>query len=103
MIRRPPRSTLFPYTTLFRSEDTRKYVLWLFAAIAAVVALITVVIAEISWRGWVAGIKAVLSGEGLLRSPAMMRAAAPELRPIARDLQALVSDLESEQIGRASC
>src|SRR2546427_1927012 len=23
MIRRPPRSTLFPYTTLFRSRDTR--------------------------------------------------------------------------------
>src|SRR3712207_9067748 len=23
MIRRPPRSTLFPYTTLFRSGDTR--------------------------------------------------------------------------------
>src|SRR2546422_8157848 len=23
MIRRPPRSTLFPYTTLFRSVDTR--------------------------------------------------------------------------------
>src|SRR5258708_29948146 len=25
MIRRPPRSTLFPYTTLFRSRDTRDY------------------------------------------------------------------------------
>src|SRR2546426_6115655 len=24
MIRRPPRSTLFPYTTLFRSRDERK-------------------------------------------------------------------------------
>src|SRR3712207_8928259 len=24
MIRRPPRSTLFPYTTLFRSEATRR-------------------------------------------------------------------------------
>src|SRR3712207_7336361 len=24
MIRRPPRSTLFPYTTLFRSEDVRE-------------------------------------------------------------------------------
>src|SRR5688572_32197525 len=24
MIRRPPRSTLFPYTTLFRSEDARR-------------------------------------------------------------------------------
>src|SRR2546423_6826182 len=23
MIRRPPRSTLFPYTTLFRSDETR--------------------------------------------------------------------------------
>src|SRR3989442_4426536 len=26
MIRRPPRSTLFPYTTLFRSPDTVAYV-----------------------------------------------------------------------------
>src|SRR5256885_12425582 len=25
MIRRPPRSTLFPYTTLFRSEQARAY------------------------------------------------------------------------------
>ncbi|HYI86434.1 MAG TPA: trehalose-6-phosphate synthase, partial [Burkholderiales bacterium] len=83
-----------------RSEDTRKYVLWLFAAIAAVVALITVVIAEISWRGWVAGLKAVLSGGMLLRSPAALRAASPELRPIARDLQALVSDLENERRSR---
>jgi len=81
-----------------RSEDTRKYVLWLFAGIAAVVALITVVIAEISWRGWVAGIKAVLSGDYLLRSPSTAaRVTARELRPFARDLQALVNDLESER------
>jgi len=81
-----------------RSEDTKKYVLLLFAAIAGVVALITVVIAEISWRGWVAGIKAVLSGDYLLRSPASAaRVTSPELRPIARDLQALVSDLEAER------
>src|SRR2546426_2957570 len=26
MIRRPPRSTLFPYTTLFRSDDLRHHV-----------------------------------------------------------------------------
>src|SRR3989442_7954007 len=25
MIRRPPRSTLFPYTTLFRSEECERY------------------------------------------------------------------------------
>src|SRR3712207_7077881 len=28
MIRRPPRSTLFPYTTLFRSFRCGKYCLW---------------------------------------------------------------------------
>src|SRR3989441_4327674 len=37
MIRRPPRSTLFPYTTLFRSE----------IVVGAVVALHAVVIADI--------------------------------------------------------
>src|SRR5690349_23651864 len=25
MLRRPPRSTLFPYTTLFRSDDTYRF------------------------------------------------------------------------------
>src|SRR2546426_8109386 len=28
MIRRPPRSTLFPYTTLFRSRPSRLPLLW---------------------------------------------------------------------------
>src|SRR6476620_2069422 len=28
MIRRPPRSTLFPYTTLFRSDATRMRQVW---------------------------------------------------------------------------
>jgi trehalose 6-phosphate synthase len=83
-----------------RSADTKKYVLYLFAAIASVVALITVVIAEISWRGWVAGMKALLKGETLLRSPIGWKSASPELRPIARDLQALVLDLEAERHAR---
>src|SRR5438270_8676918 len=28
MIRRPPRSTLFPYTTLFRSQSRRRPPIW---------------------------------------------------------------------------
>jgi len=83
-----------------RSADTKKYVLILFAGIALVVALITMLIAEISWRGWVAGVKALLSGETLLRSPLGLKATSPELRPIARDLQALVRDLEAERHAR---
>jgi trehalose 6-phosphate synthase len=88
-----------------RSADTRKYILYLFAGIATVVALITVIIAEISWRGWVAGMRALLKGETLLRSPLSPASTpeletTPELRPIARDLQALVRDLESERHAR---
>jgi len=83
-----------------RSADTKKYVYYLFAAIAAVVALITVVIAEISWRGWVAGMKRLISGEALLGARDTLGATAPELRPIARDLQALVRDLEAERHAR---
>jgi trehalose 6-phosphate synthase len=81
-----------------RSEDTKKYIFYLFIAIGAVTSLIAVVIAELSWRGWVAGMKALLSGEGLLRSPEQLRM--PELRPIAKDLQALISDLEADRRSR---
>jgi trehalose 6-phosphate synthase len=62
-----------------RSTDTKKYVLYLFAAIATVVALITVIIAEISWRGWNSGLKALVKGETLLRSPVAWKSASPEL------------------------
>src|SRR5258705_895024 len=40
MIRRPPRSTLFPYTTLFRSltnhiaDDARAFLVWLVISVA---------------------------------------------------------------------
>src|SRR5258707_10016147 len=34
MIRRPPRSTLFPYTTLFRSSASREILLLEYASIA---------------------------------------------------------------------
>jgi trehalose 6-phosphate synthase len=78
-----------------RSADTKKYIFYLFAAIAAVVALLTVVIAELSWRGLLAGVKALISGER--DAHALDGTRMPELRPIARDLQALVRDLEAER------
>ncbi len=83
-----------------RSADTKEYVFYLFAAIAAVVALITVIIAELSWRGWIAGIKALISGEALRAPGALRSKPPPALQPIARDLRALVRDLEAERTGR---
>ena len=40
MIRRPPRSTLFPYTTLFRSLDIKDYVTVNFNGIATIIDLL---------------------------------------------------------------
>ena len=82
-----------------RSDDTKKYIFYLFAAIGAIVSLVTVVIAEISWRGWVAGLKAVIRGEAFGRGETT-KVPPRELRPVARDLRALIRDLESERRAR---
>jgi trehalose 6-phosphate synthase len=76
-----------------RSAETRKYIFYLFVGLGFMIALITVIIAQLSWRGWVHGLRAVLRGEGLLRpADAFVR---PELRPIARDVRALIRELET--------
>ncbi len=77
-----------------RSADTKKYIVYLFAAMGAVIALITVVIAELSWRGWVAGMKALIRGQLLAQAP---EPRSRELKPLARDLEALVRDLATER------
>ncbi|MFL5564152.1 MAG: trehalose-6-phosphate synthase [Gemmatimonadaceae bacterium] len=77
-----------------RSEETKKYLFYLFVALGVVVSLITVVVAQLSWRGWVAGIRALMRGEGLLR-PAR-RSDEGELQPIADDLRTLIRDLDAE-------
>ena len=81
-----------------RSEDTKKYVFYLFVSIAAIISLITVIIAELSWRGWVAGLKSLIRRERIGAAAGEMQM--PELRPVARDLQALIQELESERRSR---
>ncbi|MCC2679565.1 MAG: otsA1 [Pseudobdellovibrio sp.] len=78
-----------------RSTDTRNYIVYFFGALAAVVSLITVIIAQISLRGWVRGTRALLRGEGLLRP--FSQVGTPELRPIAKDLKLLIRDLETDR------
>ena len=82
-----------------RSAETKRYVFYFFMGLAAVISLITVVIAQLSWRGWVSGMRSLLRGEGLLRDPGQ-GGNAPEFRPIARDLQRLIRELETEHLSR---
>ncbi|HUP05614.1 MAG TPA: trehalose-6-phosphate synthase, partial [Caldimonas sp.] len=74
-----------------RSQDTRKYLIVLIAGLGGVIALITVIVAQLSWRGWVTGARALLRGEGLLRPPS-----SGELAPFAADLRMRLRDLEDE-------
>ncbi|MBI4743075.1 MAG: trehalose-6-phosphate synthase [Betaproteobacteria bacterium] len=84
-----------------RSEETKRYVFFLFMGLAAVISLITVVIAQISWRGWMNGVQSLLRGEGLLRNPAAgTQPGLTEFTPIARDLQRLIRELETESRAR---
>ncbi len=76
-----------------RSQDTRKYLIILIAGLGAAIALMTVIVAQLSWRGWVSGARALLRGEGLVRP---MLPGAPEMEPLAADLRQRLQDLEDE-------
>lgn len=78
-----------------RSSDTKKYLVYLFCALGGIISLITVIIAQLSWLGWVRGLRAILNGEGLVRPSS--RNSSPELRPFIKDLRTLVRDLETER------
>lgn len=78
-----------------RSSDTKKYIFYLFAGLAAVISLITVIIAQLSLRGLVSGMRALLKGEGLLKPLSQIKSR--ELLPLAKDLRALVRDLEQDR------
>ena len=77
-----------------RSQESRQFVFYFFMVVGVVVSLITVVIAQLSWRGWVQGIQSLMRGEGLLRPTQGPEEG--ELGPIAEDLRALVRDLQAE-------
>ncbi len=76
-----------------RSRDTRRYLVAMFAALGGVIALVTVVMAQISWRGWVAGARAVLRGEGIVRP---LGGTPGEMEPLAAELRSRLRDLEDE-------
>lgn len=75
-----------------RSQDTRRYLVGMIAVLGIVIAFITMLVAQLSWRGWVNGARALLRGEVLL-APVD---AAPELAPLAAELRGRLRDLEDE-------
>jgi trehalose 6-phosphate synthase len=81
-----------------RSNDTKKYIFFLFIILVAVVSFITVFIAQLSWKGWMNSLRSLLKGEGPLRP--MAQITQPELRPFVKDLKSLIRDLEKDRKAR---
>ena len=81
-----------------RTRETREYLFLFFVGLGLVVALITVIIAQLSWRGLITGMRGILRGENLRLPPGAKGSPLPppELRPIAKDLRALIEDLETD-------
>jgi trehalose 6-phosphate synthase len=74
-----------------RTQDTQRQLLIFITALGVAMALITMVVAQLSWRGWLAGARALLRGEGLVRP---IGETAPELEPFVRELRTGLRDLE---------
>ena len=74
-----------------RSQDTRRYLLVFITVLGVVIAFITMAVAQLSWRGWVSGARALLRGEGLLTPMLGKRS---ELAPLAADFRERLRDLE---------
>lgn len=80
-----------------RSIDTKWYLYYLFAIIGVVTSLVTVLVAHLSWRGWVAGVRTMLRGEGLAALLRNKPQQDSELHPVAQDLRAMILELESDK------
>lgn len=77
-----------------RTDETRTYVLTLFALLAVVISLITVFIAHLSWRGWINSVKSLLNREA---GSSKTQTTPPELQPLVGDLRALLNDMRIER------
>jgi len=78
-----------------RSADTRKYIVFLFVVLFLVISFITVLVAHLSWRGWMSGVRSLLRGESLVKPFA--KAANSELQPLMGDLRSLLRTMDAER------
>lgn len=76
-----------------RNTDSRNYLIIFFTCLGLAIALVTVLVAHLSWRGWVQGTLALLRGESVLQP----FASPPELQMIAGDLRAMLADMDEER------
>lgn len=83
-----------------RSQQTKFYIYIFFIGLGIVISLLTVFIAQMSMRGWTEAFHLLVRGKLLGEIQTTGTSSAPELKPIARDLQRLIRELEAESRSR---
>lgn len=78
-----------------RSETSKYYILLFFLFLTLIVSFTTVIIAQLSLRDWLRGIRSLMRGDGL--SALKLKKHTSEFRPIVRDLRILVKELEKNR------
>jgi trehalose-6-phosphate synthase len=78
-----------------RSADTKRYIFILFALMAVVISLITVLVAHLSWRGWISAMKGILRGE--IGPQPQQQSTPPEIGPLEGDLRTLLYEFNAER------
>jgi len=77
-----------------RNEATKRSLYIFFLVIAAVISFLTVLIAELSWRGWIQTMRKLLNRDRLFLTK---DAPQPALTPIVKDIRSLIQDLQKER------
>src|SRR2546425_12129305 len=111
MIRRPPRSTLFPYTTLFRSvlaAQYRQHPNWSYQLHSDNLAVLAEQQPELGLVPSYVSVLRFMKSHGLFKRPRRGPTHSPgaqqaELRFENREIRSYESEYVNGQIGRASC
>ncbi|MBN1364699.1 MAG: trehalose-6-phosphate synthase [Syntrophaceae bacterium] len=78
-----------------RSADTRKYIVLFFVILFLVIAFITVLVAHLSWRGWMSAVRSLLRGESDVKP--LTKGSYAELQPLMGDLRSLLRTIDAEK------
>lgn len=78
-----------------RSAATRRYLVGMFVLVGILVSLISVSIAQLSRRGWVAGMRALLRGEGIIQP--RREATHPDQLALVAEVRALLREADRGQ------
>lgn len=78
-----------------RSKETRGYVFIFFIGLGIIISILTVIIAQWSWRGWIGAMRTLLTGEGIFKPSSAITSS--EIKPLVKDLRALIKELQTNQ------